>query len=83
MPKLRVLSGKEVCAILAQHGFVAVRQKGSHIMMQKQDGATTITVPVPDHEELRTGTLAGIIRQSGLPRSLFEIKRKRQVTLTL
>ena len=74
MPKLRILSGKEVCKILAQHGFEKVRQKGSHIIMQKQIGNSTITVPVPDHGELKTGTLLGIIRQSELPRSLFETK---------
>ncbi len=72
MPKLRVLSGKQVCAILAEYGFVEVRRKGSHIIMQKRETDTTITVPVPDHAELRTGTLSGIIRQSGLRRSLFE-----------
>jgi predicted RNA binding protein YcfA (HicA-like mRNA interferase family) len=33
---------------------------------------STITVPVPDHGELRTGTLMSIIRQSGLVRRLFE-----------
>jgi len=27
---------------------------------------------VPDHDEIRLGTLQSIIRQSGLPRSLFE-----------
>jgi len=31
---LRVLSGSEVCKILEQHGFVAVRQHGSHRAMQ-------------------------------------------------
>ena len=72
MARLRILSGREVCKILSEHGFIKVRQKGSHIMMQKKVGKTTITVPVPDHKELRTGTLLGIIRQSGLPRSLFE-----------
>ena len=72
MPKLRVLSGSQVCKIMSQHGFIMVRQKGSHIMMQKRTADTTITVPVPNHRELRTGTLLGIIRQSGLPRSLFE-----------
>ena len=72
MPKLRVLSGKEVCKIMSKHGFIEVRRKGSHIIMQKKEGNTTITVPVPDHEELRIGTLSGIIRQSGLLRSLFE-----------
>jgi predicted RNA binding protein YcfA (HicA-like mRNA interferase family) len=74
MPKLRVLSGKGVCKILAQNGFEKVRQKGSHIIMQKQQGHTTITIPVPDHDELKTGTLLGVIRQSELPRLLFETK---------
>lgn len=72
MPKPRVLSGKDVCKIMVQHGFAQVRRKGSHMIMQKRVGHTTITVPVPDHAELRRGTLVGIIRQSGLPRTLFE-----------
>jgi len=58
--------------ILAQNGFAEVRQRGSHIVMQKQAEGSTITVPVPDHKELRIGTLQSIIRQSGLPRSSFE-----------
>jgi len=60
--KLRVLSGKQVCSILSQHGFVEVRQRVSHIVMQKHLPETTITVPVPDHSELRIGTLQSIIR---------------------
>jgi len=70
--KLRVFSGRELCALLVQHGFAEVRRKGSHIVMQKRAEGTTITVPVPDHHELRIGTLLSIIRQSQLPRSLFE-----------
>jgi predicted RNA binding protein YcfA (HicA-like mRNA interferase family) len=58
---------------MAEHGFVQARRKGSHMIMQKKHGRTTITVPVPDHAEHNTGTLAGIIRQSGLPRTLFEV----------
>jgi predicted RNA binding protein YcfA (HicA-like mRNA interferase family) len=42
--------------------------------MQKRDAGTTTTVPVPDHDELRIGTLQSIIRQSGLPRALFEVE---------
>jgi predicted RNA binding protein YcfA (HicA-like mRNA interferase family) len=45
MPKLRVLSGREVCKILADQGFGEVLRKGSHIIMQKKDEDTTITVP--------------------------------------
>jgi len=67
-----VLSGREVCNILTEHGFVQVRQRGSHIVMQKKVESSTITVPVPNHDELRIGTLQSIIRQSGLPRALFE-----------
>nr|WP_258003934.1 type II toxin-antitoxin system HicA family toxin [Fischerella thermalis] len=73
LAKLRVLSGHEVCQILEEHGFVKVRQRGSHIVMQQQTEDSTITVPVPDHEEIRIGTLRSIIRQSGLPRTLFEV----------
>ena len=72
MGKLRVLSGKQVCAILIRHGFVEVRQRGSHIVMQKRLPDTTLTVPVPNHPELRIGTLQSIVRQSGVPRDEFE-----------
>ena len=72
MARLRVLSGREVCRILASHGFTEARRRGSHVVMQKADAEGTVTVPVPDHGELRTGTLMSIIRQSGLPRSEFE-----------
>ena len=72
MGSLRVLSGREVCQILEQYGFIAVRQRGSHITMQKRTDETTITVPVPNYSELRIGTLQSIIRQSRLPRALFE-----------
>ena len=72
MGKLRILSGLEIYAILARHGFVEVRQRGSHVIMQKQLEESTITVPVPNHPEIRIGTLQSIIRQSGISRSKFE-----------
>ncbi|MBI4834845.1 MAG: type II toxin-antitoxin system HicA family toxin [Planctomycetes bacterium] len=72
MAKLRILSGREVCAILVRQGFVRVRQRGSHVVMQKKLQHTTITVPVPNHPEIKLGTLQSIIRQSGVPRSEFE-----------
>jgi len=68
-----VLSGREVCALLAAHGFVEVRRRGSHVIMQRANGESTTTVPAPDHAELRIGTLLSILRQSGVPRSDFEV----------
>ena len=72
MARLRVLSGREACRILAEHGFVEVRRKGSHVIMQKTKADDTITIPVPVHRTLRIGTLMSIVRQSCLPRSVFE-----------
>jgi len=70
--KLRLLSAKEICKILTQNGFEELRQKGSHIIMQKKLANTTITIPVPNHDEVKFGTLQSIIRQSCLSRELFE-----------
>jgi predicted RNA binding protein YcfA (HicA-like mRNA interferase family) len=55
-----------------RHGFEEVRRRGSHIAMQKKVEQGTITVPLPDHDEIRTGTLLSIIRQSGISRDEFE-----------
>lgn len=73
MVRLRVLSGRDVCHILAQYGFVEVRRRGSHIVMQKKIDGSTRTIPVSDHPEIRRGTLLSIIRQSGLDRKIFEV----------
>jgi predicted RNA binding protein YcfA (HicA-like mRNA interferase family) len=70
--KLRIISGQEVCTILAKYGFVEIRRRGSHIIMQRRLPNTTITVPVPDHKEIRIGTLKSIIRQSGVSRGEFK-----------
>jgi predicted RNA binding protein YcfA (HicA-like mRNA interferase family) len=73
MGRLLRLSGRDVRRIMERHGYACVRQKGSHMVMQRQrpEGGTQ-TVVVPDHDSLKTGTLHGIIDQSGLDRSLFE-----------
>jgi hypothetical protein len=41
--------------------------------MQRADPASgTVTVPVPDHAELKIGTPLSITRQSKVPRTAFE-----------
>ena len=62
MPKLPVLSGKELIRILEKGGFQVVRQKGSHVSLQKGGNKTV----VPLHDELAKGTLLGILKQCGL-----------------
>ena len=67
MPKLPVLSGRNVVKALEQLGFEQMRQKGSHVIMQR--GGIGCVVPL--HREIKTGTLAGIIRQAGLTQDEF------------
>ena len=73
MGKFRKLSGKEICSILSKHNFEEVRKRGSHIVMQRKLTGSTITVPVPNHKEVRIGTLLSIIRQSRINRNEFEL----------
>lgn len=72
MGKRRVLSGSDVVALLASHGFAKIRQRGSHVVMRRRADRSTRSVIVPMHKELKGGTLSSIIRQSGLDRSAFE-----------
>ncbi len=65
----RLLSSAEVTRLLLDHGFMLVSQRGSHQKYRHLDGHTVI-VPA-GRREMPRGTLASIIRQSGMPRKLF------------
>jgi predicted RNA binding protein YcfA (HicA-like mRNA interferase family) len=74
MPKLPVISGKELIAALKKAGFVEVRQKGSHVSLQKITPEKTYKTVVPMHQELAKGTLLDILHQTGLNRDdLFKL----------
>ncbi|MBD2361028.1 type II toxin-antitoxin system HicA family toxin [Anabaena minutissima FACHB-250] len=64
MSKLPVISGAECVKALEKIGFIVDRQRGSHIILVREDPRTTISIP--EHKELDRGTLRGIIRQVGL-----------------
>lgn len=65
MPKLPVVSGREVVKALAKIGYDVDHQTGSHmILRQKEPPHRRLTVP--NHPELAKGTLRAIIRQTGL-----------------
>ncbi len=74
MPKLPVISGKELITALKKTGFVEVRQKGSHISLEKVTPERTYRTVVPLHPELAKGTLLDILQQTGLSRDdLFKL----------
>ncbi len=62
MPKLPRVSGGEAVRALERLGFSVVRQRGSHIIMRR--GASGCVVP--NHREIKVGTLAGVLRQAGV-----------------
>mgnify|MGYP001608704163 CR=1 FL=1 len=67
MPKLPVISGKELIKTLLKIGFKHIRTKGSHFILTKFDKEKgKITVPVPFHKELAKGTLKSIMKQVGI-----------------
>ncbi len=51
--KLPVLSGTEVVKKLKQIGFVATRQKGSHVRLEKSLPQETVKITVPLHSQKR------------------------------
>jgi predicted RNA binding protein YcfA (HicA-like mRNA interferase family) len=64
----RGVSGKQTVAALERAGFRPSRVKGDHQILKTQrprPGAYA-TVAVPLHHELAVGTLAGILRRTGL-----------------
>ena len=54
MPKLPVVSGKELVKAFIKLGFTFVSQRGSHIKMKHPDGRTVIIL---NHKVIKKGTL--------------------------
>lgn len=67
MPKLPVVSGKQCCKALGRLGFEQVRQNGSHVVMRRGEEGCV----VPMHREIKTGTLAGLLKQAGVSAEEF------------
>jgi predicted RNA binding protein YcfA (HicA-like mRNA interferase family) len=58
------VSGRECVQALGRAGFYNRRQRGSHIILRRDEPFAQVVVP--DHRELHTGTLRAIIKQAGL-----------------
>jgi predicted RNA binding protein YcfA (HicA-like mRNA interferase family) len=67
MPKLPLLSGAEIVKALERLDFVRLRQRGSHVVLRGPSGGCV----VPLHKEVKTGTLAGLLRQAGVSHDDF------------
>jgi len=70
MPKLPVISGKEIVKALAKLGYITDHQTGSHIILRNKEPPHR-RLTIPNHREMAKGTLRAIIRQTGLTREQF------------
>ncbi len=64
MPTLPALSGRKVVKVLEAFGWEVARQRGSHIILVKDNHNATLSVP--DHKEVAKGTLRSLVRAAGL-----------------
>jgi predicted RNA binding protein YcfA (HicA-like mRNA interferase family) len=71
MPKLPSVSGERVVRALKRAGFVELRQKGSHISLEKREVEKVFRTVVPMHPTLAKGTLSDILKQAGLSLERF------------
>ena len=60
------LSYREILRALQRDGWVVVRQRGSHIRLQKRVIERTLKVTVPAHRPVKRSTLSHILKQAEL-----------------
>ena len=73
MTPLPVLSGRELIRALERFGYQFDRQKGSHVVLRHNDPPHR-RLTIPDHREIKKGTLRAILRHAGLtPEELAEL----------
>jgi predicted RNA binding protein YcfA (HicA-like mRNA interferase family) len=63
---LPAVSGRELIRALRRIGFIELRQKGSHVSLEKRNADGYWRTVVPLHREIRPGTLSDILNQCGL-----------------
>ncbi len=58
------LSGRRLRTALERAGFVFRRERGSHMILRRDEPYARVVVP--DHKQLRPGTLRKILHEAGM-----------------
>ena len=66
-PSLPHITGAEAIRALQKLGFVIARQKGSHVILRRGSSGCV----VPNHKEIKIGTLSSVLKQAGLSAEEF------------
>lgn len=63
MTKVPSLNYAKLISALRRDGWIIVRQRGSHIRLQKSTKNETLKLTVPAHSPIKRSTLSHIIKQ--------------------
>lgn len=66
MSKVPTLPYTSIIRALQRDGWTVVRQRGSHIRLQKHLGDELLKITVPAHRPVKSSTLAHILKQARL-----------------
>jgi predicted RNA binding protein YcfA (HicA-like mRNA interferase family) len=70
--KFHNISGLDVIKILVKEfEFETIRQSGSHVILRKYKDGKKMTTVVPLHDEIKPGTLLGILALGGINKDEF------------
>ncbi len=64
MSKVPSLNYDKVIKALKRDGWVVIRQKGSHIRLQKHIDDETLKIIIPAHKPIKRSTLSHILKQA-------------------
>ena len=63
---MKSVSGKELCKIVQNKGWILKRIKGSHHIFEKSGLEVTLSIPIHSNRDLKIGTLKSIMKQANL-----------------
>ena len=66
MTKVPSLNYEQLVRALRRDGWVVVRQRGSHIRLQKHTTEETLKLIVPAHRPIKRSTLSHVLKQARL-----------------
>ncbi len=73
MSKVPSLNYDRVVKALERNGFAVIRQKGSHIRMEKRYENEIIKITVPTHKPIKRSTLSHILKHAKISTEYFMI----------
>ncbi len=71
MSKIPTLPYTQIIKGLQRDGWTVVRQRGSHIRMQKRISDEVLKITIPAHKPVKRSTLAHILKQARLDLERF------------